>query len=261
MSKKCDTKKTAGVVYVLTNPSFPEYVKIGYADDLNKRLKELNRSECIPFAFRAYAVYEVSERLSDIAIHNMIDSINPNLRAIETFDGKKRKKEFYAMTADDAYAILETISTISGTSNRLHKMTPEGHEIIDEQIASEVEDKVVYTEDAFLKKADPETRDIYYKLKTRLVDLEGVTVEPKKLYIAFKAPKNFVDVEVQKHSLKIFINMRKGTLKDPDDIADDVSGVGHWGNGDYRVYINSESDFDYIFDLIMQAYIENGESK
>ena len=259
MSKKCDTKKTVGVVYILTNPSFPEYVKIGYADDLNKRLKELNRSECIPFAFRAYAVYEVSERLSDIAIHNMIDSINPNLRAIETFDGKKRKKEFYAMTADDAYAILETISTISGTSNRLHKMTPEGHEIIDEQIASEVEDKVVYTEDAFLKKADPETRDIYYKLKTRLVGLEGVTVEPKKLYIAFKAPKNFVDVEVQKHALKIFINLRKGTLNDPDDIADDVSGVGHWGNGDYRVYINSESDFDYIYDLIMQSYKENGE--
>ncbi len=259
MSKKCDTKKTAGVVYILTNPSFPEYVKIGYADDLNKRLKELNRSECIPFAFRAYAVYEVSERLSDIAIHNMIDSINPNLRAIETFDGKKRKKEFYAMTADDAYAILETISTISGTSNRLHKMTPEGHEIIDEQIASEVEDKVVYTEDAFLKKADPETRDIYYKLKSRLVDLEGVTVEPKKLYIAFKAPKNFVDVEVQKHALKIFINLRKGTLNDPDDIADDVSGIGHWGNGDYRVYINSESDFDYIYDLIMQSYKENGE--
>ena len=259
MSKKCDTKKTAGVVYILTNPSFPEYVKIGYADDLNKRLKELNRSECIPFAFRAYAVYEVSERLSDIAIHNMIDSINPNLRAIETFDGKKRKKEFYAMTADDAYAILETISTISGTSNRLHKMTPEGHEIIDEQIASEVEDKVVYTEDAFLKKADPETRDIYYKLKSRLVDLEGVTVEPKKLYIAFKAPKNFVDVEVQKHAVKIFINLRKGTLNDPDDIADDVSGVGHWGNGDYRVYINSESDFDYIYDLIMQSYKENGE--
>ena len=36
-----------GVIYILTNPSFPEYVKIGYADDIAKRLKELNRSECI----------------------------------------------------------------------------------------------------------------------------------------------------------------------------------------------------------------------
>ena len=48
-----------GVIYILTNPSFPEYVKIGYADDVEKRLSQLNRSECIPFAFRIYGVYEV----------------------------------------------------------------------------------------------------------------------------------------------------------------------------------------------------------
>ena len=52
-----------GVIYILTNPSFPDYVKIGYADDIDQRLKELNRSECIPFAFRVYATYEVPSRL------------------------------------------------------------------------------------------------------------------------------------------------------------------------------------------------------
>ena len=26
-----------GVIYILTNPSFPDYVKIGYADDMAKR--------------------------------------------------------------------------------------------------------------------------------------------------------------------------------------------------------------------------------
>ncbi len=31
-----------------------KYVKIGYADDVKRRLKELNRSECTPFAFRLY---------------------------------------------------------------------------------------------------------------------------------------------------------------------------------------------------------------
>ena len=49
-----------GVIYILTNPSFPEYVKIGYADDIDKRLQQLNRSERIPFAFRVYATYEVN---------------------------------------------------------------------------------------------------------------------------------------------------------------------------------------------------------
>ena len=27
-----------GVIYILTNPSFPEYVKIGYADDVKQDL-------------------------------------------------------------------------------------------------------------------------------------------------------------------------------------------------------------------------------
>ena len=30
----------SGVIYILTNPSFPEYVKIGYADDVERRLRE-----------------------------------------------------------------------------------------------------------------------------------------------------------------------------------------------------------------------------
>ena len=41
-----------GVIYILTNPSLPDYVKIGYADDIDKRLKQLNRSECIPYAYQ-----------------------------------------------------------------------------------------------------------------------------------------------------------------------------------------------------------------
>jgi len=46
-----------GVIYILTNPSFPDYVKIGYADEIDKRLQQLKRSECIPFSFRVYATY------------------------------------------------------------------------------------------------------------------------------------------------------------------------------------------------------------
>ena len=71
-----------GVIYILTNPSFPEYVKIGYADDIDKRLQQLNRSECIPFAFRVYATYEVNSRLSDLKIHSIIDKLNPNQMCI-----------------------------------------------------------------------------------------------------------------------------------------------------------------------------------
>ena len=64
-----------GVIYILANPSFPDYVKIGYTDDIEKRLQQLNRSDCIPFAFRVYATYEVNSRLSDLKIHSIIDKL------------------------------------------------------------------------------------------------------------------------------------------------------------------------------------------
>ncbi len=134
-----DKEKKAGVIYILTNPSFPDYVKIGYATDIEKRLKQLNRSECIPYAFRVYATYEVSVPLQDKELHSLIDRLNPELRAIDTFDGKTRTKEFYAMSKEDAYALLESIAKLSGTTDKLQRLTPEGHEVLDEEVAAEVQ--------------------------------------------------------------------------------------------------------------------------
>ena len=127
-----------GVIYILTNPSFPEYVKIGYADDIEKRLSQLNRSECIPFAFRVYATYEVSSRLSDLKIHAIIDKLNPNLRSIDNFNGQKRVREFYAMPPEDAYAILEAIAEIHGCADKLKLAKPSEDEIVAEETAREI---------------------------------------------------------------------------------------------------------------------------
>ena len=44
-------KEKCGVIYILTNQSFPEYIKIGYADDVEARVKQLNNSEAVPFSF------------------------------------------------------------------------------------------------------------------------------------------------------------------------------------------------------------------
>lgn len=128
----------AGVIYILTNPSFPDFVKIGYADDIEKRLQQLNRSECVPFAFRVYATYEVNSRLSDLKIHSIIDKLNPNLRSIENFNGQKRVREFYAMTAEDAYSILEAIAEIHGCTDKLKLVQPNEAEKEAEETAIEI---------------------------------------------------------------------------------------------------------------------------
>lgn len=180
-------EKKTGVIYILTNPSFPDYVKIGYANNIETRLKQLNRSETIPFAFRVYAVYKVESALTDKELHKLIDKLNPDLRTIENFDGKERVKEFYAMSAEDAYSLLECIAKISGTLDRLQRLTPEGHEILDEQIANEVREtarrgpfrfsecgipvgsEIEFIEDAAIKAVVVDDRHIEYEGETTSV--------------------------------------------------------------------------------------------
>lgn len=127
-----------GYIYILTNPSFPAYVKIGYADDVNARVRQLNRTECTPFAFRVYATYAVNARLTDMKLHDIIDKLNPELRSIDNVDGKKRVREFYAMTAEDAYALFEAMAEIHGMEENLKLWRATKKEISEEKIADEI---------------------------------------------------------------------------------------------------------------------------
>lgn len=128
----------AGYIYIFTNPSFQEYVKIGYATDVKQRLAELNRSTAVPFAFRVYATYEVDSALSDKKLHSILDKLNPDLRSVEDLNGKKRVREFYAMPAEDAYQILEAIAEINGYTDRLKKWKETAEEKAAEEMAKDI---------------------------------------------------------------------------------------------------------------------------
>lgn len=242
-----------GYIYILTNPGFPDYIKIGYATDVEKRLRELNRSECIPYAFRLYAYYKVNTPLTDKAVHRIIDNINPDLRAIENFEGKQRKREFYAMSPEAAYNILEGIAEINGLKENLYKKPMTEQEKVVEKQAEEISE---YSEEKFIR-LNPNVSEIYLKLKERILSLDNVLAEPKKLYMAFKHNTNICDVLLQKNKIVVFINLRKGLLKDPAELCSDVSEKGHWGNGDYTYTIRNVGDIDYCIDLITQSYKYN----
>lgn len=248
MNKDC-----IGYIYILTNPGFPEYIKIGYATDVDKRLKELNRSECIPYAFRLYAYYKVNTKLSDKALHRIIDNINPDLRAIENFDGKQRKREFYAMTPEAAYNILEGIAEINGLTENLVLKQKTKEDIVAEAMAEEISE---YSEEKFVN-SNPNVKELYYELKNHILSLGNITVEPKKLYIAFKHNKNVCDLVLQKNKIIVFINVKKGQLNDQENESIDISEKGHWGNGDYSITIRTRNDISYAMFLISQSYEYN----
>lgn len=62
-------------IYVLSNPSFPSLVKIGYSDNIERRVEELNRSSAVPYAFHVRATYETEGRLLGKVLHGIIASL------------------------------------------------------------------------------------------------------------------------------------------------------------------------------------------
>lgn len=122
-----------GYIYILSNPSFEDFVKIGFARDVEARVKQLNQSECTPYAFRIYATYGIEKELGDKEVHKIIDKLNPDLRSKETINGKERKREFYKMTPEAAYEILEAMSELHCTTNNLKIREPTNENIADEQ--------------------------------------------------------------------------------------------------------------------------------
>ncbi len=245
-----------GVIYVLTNPSFPEFVKIGYADDIQKRVSQLNKSECLPFAFRAYCTYEVEGRLKDKDVHALIDKLNPDLRAIETFDGKPRVREFYAMSPEDAYGILSSIAAISGTTDRLKMVDPVGHEIEDQKTAEKIQDAEsgLYTEKAHLENTTEEIRQLYFYFKEEIMKISGMAIIPKKLYLSFRQNDVIiVSVTLLASKLRAVINVPYGTLDDPRQLIRDMSNTGHWATGDCQISATDKDSIDYVLSLVNQV--------
>jgi predicted transport protein len=111
----------------------------------------------------------------------------------------------------------------------------------------------VYTEDDHLSKVSDDTKKLYENLKNRILELDDIDIDVKKVYVAFKGRKNIVDVEFTQNKLRLDINMKKGTLDDPLNITRDITEIGHWGNGDYRVEISKEEDIDNVIPLIKQS--------
>ena len=136
------------------------------------------------------------------------------------------------------------------TSESITKISPRS-EIV-QKVSREIK---VYTEEDHLSGLPNETIELYQALKERVLTLgDNISIRPRKLYVGFVAATNFVDVHPQKNQLKLWINLSKGELDDPRNMSRDVAEVGHWGNGDYQVIIESSEKFDYLMTLIKQSY-------
>jgi uncharacterized protein with ParB-like and HNH nuclease domain/predicted transport protein len=112
--------------------------------------------------------------------------------------------------------------------------------------------------------ADGPMRIIFEAFRKQVIALDPcVTEEFHKLYVAYKAETNFVDVVPQAKRLRLSLNMTFPEINDPRGKCKDVSGVGRWGNGDVEVGLSSLDELPYVLGLVRQSLekqMGNGES-
>ncbi len=97
-------------------------------------------------------------------------------------------------------------------------------------------------------------RELFEAFRKQLLALDPcVTEEFLKLYVAYKAETNFVDVVPQKKQLRLSLNMTFPEITDPRGICKDVAGLGRWGNGDVEVGLSSIDELPYVMGLVRQS--------
>ena len=146
---------------------------------------------------------------------------------------------------EDNIIDVELIQKVSNTKIEEIKV-----ESFTNQVSREVK---VYTEEDHLSNRSDFIKELYEELKERILELDDIDIDVKKMYIAFKGTRNIVDLEFYKSKIMMFINMKKGTLNDPLNITIDLSNCGHHGNGDYCVDITNKDMVDNLIPLIKQS--------
>lgn len=90
-------------VYILTNESMPDVIKIGITDNLARRIKELDNTS-IPLPFECYYALEVEDAF---AIEKLLH---------ETFDDRRVRsnREFFNCSPEQAKSALKIAETMGG---------------------------------------------------------------------------------------------------------------------------------------------------
>jgi uncharacterized protein with ParB-like and HNH nuclease domain/predicted transport protein len=103
--------------------------------------------------------------------------------------------------------------------------------------------------------AAPTMRPVFEAFRKEVLALDPCVAEEfLKLYVAYKAETNFVDVVPQARRLRLTLNMPFGEIEDVRHICKDVSNLGRWGNGDVEVSLSTLEELPYVMGLVRQSF-------
>ena len=170
---------------------------------------------------------------------NQVQATDDKGLPIELWEIKKYGKDFVSVNVIKKSGANESINLLTKKSEAF------------KTVAKEIKN---YTEEDHLVHGSESIKELYKQFKDAILNLDDqIEVQAKKPYIAFKKNgSNISDIEIQKKQLKIYANAKWGELDDPKGIFENISEIGHWGNGHYRVVVNSSKDLEYIMSVLKQ---------
>lgn len=100
----------------------------------------------------------------------------------------------------------------------------------------------------------PHMKPVYEAFRKAVLALDDcVAEEVLKLYVAYKAERNFVDIIPRSNRLRLSLNMDFPDINDPKGICRDVTGKGYWGNGSVHVSLATLEGLPYVIGLVRQS--------
>ena len=114
-----------------------------------------------------------------------------------------------------------------------------------------------YSVEDHLKNKDEHIKDLFSALREKIFALESdqkIEENPRKLYIAYKAGRSFVEMKLHRSDIKMWVG--EG-LDDPKGMIRDVSNIGHHGIGNLEIILKSFDELDYVVGLIEQSYLQS----
>lgn len=240
-----NTVEKKGYIYVLTNESFhmDNWIKIGYAEDVEKRVKELSNTS-VPLPYEVYCTYEIPRikgvKDPDKSVHDLIQSLNPNLRI-------SQNREFFELYPWDAYNMLYAIAQMH---DRVDKLVRNNNNMSGQNDINDIE----YSVEALFPNCDKPT-SLYSKIKTLILSVDKTLEEsPRQNYVTFKLGKgNVISLWPKDGWIEVVLNAKIGSITDNNGLIYDITNR-KWTAAQYAFRFYADTDVDAVKDLLEQTY-------
>lgn len=98
-------------------------------------------------------------------------------------------------------------------------------------------------------------KKVFVEFRKQVLALDPCVIEEfLKLYVAYKAETNFVDVVPQARRLRLSLNIPFAEINDPKGVCKDVANLGRWGNGEVEIGLASIDEIPYVMGLVRQSF-------